>query len=334
MSAYEDEETRSTIWWLVLALVVAVIWAFFTVVGSMRQIAPAIMAGDYASAAGTMCGHALFITLIVWGALYFLIVRSRAPLRGFVYLAILFAAVLATEGGFVALGKWASDRDRAQSRIAAAEVNRAFADAMNPASGSIDMRIKSQGDAGEMERVSKQAAARTLAANRKYRDTLAALGYPAFVSLASMTADPRLESTRAKLRKARAAVQTLRLETEANASRTRVEAQQSRMSDSVKTRFIAGLDKSTAQSTATGEKTLDCEDAILAEYEAVAALLARPKGRWTVSGKVTRFTDDRDLQSYRAHVAKIQQIAGQERALVADAKNQMTDTQESLAHAD
>jgi hypothetical protein len=331
MSVDEEEDGRSTVGWLIVAVVVVMIWAVFSVPGLLHAYGPHLRTGDYASVAGAIVGQALVVTAVVWLALYFLFVRRRAAGRGGRYFAILFAVALATEGGVVALAKWAAEKDDAQGRVAKAEMIKAFAGVANPDTASVDMRIKATGDAGEMERISKSAAARTIAAARKYHATLAALDYPAFVAPAHLAADRGLVKTREKLKGARQAVRVLRADSQANLEVLQTEVRASKMSEGNKTQFEAGIARGAAKRRQMEERSLDCEDGIFVEFGAIADLLARPRGRWLVKGKTIVFSNDRDLASYRVHISTMRQLAQKERGLAANERSEIGHMQDETS---
>jgi hypothetical protein len=324
----EPERERGRVWGLVIAAIVAVVGALIALPDVIRTTAPDLRAGDYAGPAGAVAGSAFVIALIIWGVLYLTFIRSRAPERGLAYFLILFAVAAVTQGGIIAAAKSVAVRQQAnqaasndQMRTALGEMKKAVATVMNPNGGAVDMHVHATGEAGELERATKTMMVSVSNANRDYRAEIAALGFPAIVQPAQLATAAGVARARVKLREGRAVVTKYRALNETLIVNARAAIAGAAMSDATKKSALEGFDGSVARDKARREHLWDDEDAIFAEFALAMDGLAHARGPWKTVGREIMFSNARDLESYRAHMANVRRLSQEENAITAAARN-------------
>jgi len=311
----QEKRETTVVPWLIAGILLAAVWSSSAITGSVQSQRFVSRYGSYPEIFGSALGHALIIAVVIWAPLYFLVMRRRAPENRPPSFAMFFIAALLAEGAMIFLTANAAHSADAQSQIAVSEAQKAEAKVLHPGTGNVDMHIESTGEAGEMERLGKLLAARTLATEQQYQSTISTLQYPAFMKPDQLVIGSNLIDAKDKLENARAAVQTLRDGIKQNIILLRQDAQASKMSSAAKTGFLRGVDESFSKGQANMAKILECEDGIITEYENIADLLIRSQGRWNVSTSRIMFNDAVDLQEYQARVQRIQTLAQEKREL-------------------
>jgi hypothetical protein len=312
MSGYYEREDRPVpiAGVIVVALLAAVVSIGLTF--GDKTLLHDLGAGQWASVLGKLAGHAMIVVLPTWIALYLLFYRRREG--GGITMVVVLLAILGVNAGGLVLLDWALKSpwttDRAQRNIAYAQIDAAKAALL--AGRPIDMHIKAKGQFGEMERISKQMFNELDADRRQYKATLAASGYPGFLKPQQYKSDRGLVQTRAKLARVRQALALYRHQLASLVDDGRAMVMASRMSDTAKAEMIKGMERSRTQN-AQNDQVLALDDAIFAQRAAMLDVLAHAKGRWVVSGDQLKFYNASDLAAYRADVARLQDLAAQER---------------------
>ncbi|MGH6872456.1 MAG: hypothetical protein ACREHE_13215 [Rhizomicrobium sp.] len=318
-----DGEKPRTQWALWVGIGVAIVAAFARLPHLLQVSAPHLHAGEVFSVAGYAAGEAGFVALILVAIIYFAVLSGRAPERTARYFGVIFAVFLVTSLGLVFGVKSFADRDDAQMRIAAGEMTRAFNTVMDPNGGHIDMRIKSTGDAGEMERLVKSELADLYGARTEYRARMQALGVRTLMTPEELSRDRGMTHTRANLAAAREAVKKFRTDYTLLVTGFRKRVQDSHVRSDIKAGMLNGIDTALARSQSHSAAILDCEDSIFAEFEKMAALLAHPHGRWEARGDKMLFASNADLVAYQDHLTAVRAYQQRERQIADDARNEV-----------
>lgn len=324
-----EDERRGTVGWLIVAVIITVIWSLFLLSARIAEIGSEVEGGMVPEAAGHVLANAIIVCLVVFVVLYFLIVRRRAPERGPLYFLILFAFAVLAPAGVIELLHLATTREAAQYRVAVADLTQTFSGLTNRRTGADQLTLRAQGEAGDLERVLKKFAVTAADAARKYRDTLAALDYPAFMTPSRLAADPGLVGTRTKIKTARAALNAYRIQYDASLANLQTDIETVGSHDAWKEGALTAV----TQGRANSRELFDCRDDIFVELEAMVDLLARREGHWKVDDQRILFTSRRDLEAYGTYQAKLQQRAQEERALVAQARSNVTEELNAIARA-
>lgn len=297
---------------LVVACIVAVLW-------SLRYLQPEIVevyqTRSGASYTGILSALAVYlltfgvlIVLAVWAVLHFAVVRWTAPDKTSAYFLIVLGAVVASNVGLVSYQYFDIERTVGHERevidAVRAELDKAVAKLDSAA--PVDMRVESKGEAGEIVRIVKQLVAANHAATRDYRAAIHGLGFPDVVAPRHLAADPGLADTRARLKKARAAVTDYRKRIEANRIAFRAAIKRAPIGDGLKKTVIAQFDGRIATLGEDQITLYSSEDAVFAELSFMAEDLGHARGRWWAQGKKIVFADRRDLAVYNEHILNAQ----------------------------
>jgi hypothetical protein len=320
-----------TLWALFLAMFAALLCTFAQLGSLIRQIAPQLRAANLDSdqapaaigaAAGAVFASSLLIAGVIWGVLYFAVLRRRAPQRGPSYFVTLLAVVAVTEILVISAVENSDQfyvyQQKEQARTAAHEIAQAFSHSVNPSSAApFDTRVQAKGEAGEVERLVKGLVVSVEADRVNYVNELRAAGFPDCLKPAALAADPSQRTTRRKLESVRRIVAKYRAADDARLTAFRASVVAARLNGALKNQILAAFDKSAAAQRPIRQRWWDLEDAIVVEYQQAVALLAHAQGRWRVEKGRLEFANLADLNAFRAHLDNVQRMAAEEKSIQA-----------------
>jgi hypothetical protein len=300
------EARRGSIAALLLAIVIASIWSFVSLI-QQKTVVTLTAAGDVAEAAGHICGSAVAIAFFCWIPVYIIFLRGRGAGRGAAYFATLVVVVIAIVGGaFAALISYAKHQaasNDTQLWVADREIKRMWAEVLrNPETGGIDTHIYATGDAGIIERDAKRFGAAELAEARTFRQVLVTSGYPGYLKPERLFARGGIAAARRNLALTRAALAAYHGRIRKFEDDFLAAVGNEKIDEQLKRGFLRGVRNREAQIVPLRDRLLDVQDKSLAEFQAMVEVLARTRGRWEFDGKHVLFADPRDRIAYNQHV--------------------------------
>jgi hypothetical protein len=328
-----DRDSRGTWVALTIMIVAGLVWSVATFVSFVKEVAPFLHQGDYASVGGALAGHAMVIALVVTFVVYIVMAGKWPPHQGLRYFAILFGIVVLANAGLLMAIKSAADstdrQDAVQGNIALADMRAAFSSmTADTQPGAIDMQIRATGQAGIMEGLVKHFVVTVLTDRQNYKTDLHGTGYPGFLSAPSLGARKGVATAQHKL----AAVHRLVAEY-SSLNRRRIADFRNAISGSAldasnKTDMLNAYEQSVGEKEARRTRIWALEDGVVTENEHLLNDLAHPNGYWIASGKVLRFSNGADIATFNAHIRNIDTMVAEERALQTQAQE---DRQRDLA---
>ena len=336
------------IWALFLAIAVALVWSFFQLGGVIKQVAPELRgmnasadatAGAIGAVIGIIGAASFIVAVVVWVIVYFAFVSSRAPRRGPIYFFILWAVVAAADTGAIFLIKAGADKqeaqEKAQFKVAAGEIGATFGKIASGSSapGAFDTRVKAQGDAGQLERLTKQFTGSIVADRQSYLAEARETGFPAFLRPQSLSSPGAVRRAQERIGDLHAIVGKYHARYDADLAGFRASVQAAQMSDQLKAGMLAGFDKSSADNRGGADRVWELEDSIFSEYGQALSVLSAGQGRWAVIGGKIEFRDPTDLQAFNAHVHRAQALAAEQQVLQSKARAGVGRVSEDLERA-
>ncbi|MBI3676746.1 MAG: hypothetical protein HY243_09035 [Proteobacteria bacterium] len=319
-----NSEERGQVWIVVAVVVAVVIWTLLGVPDLVQASVPLNSPEQWADVTGRIVGSALIKSLVAWAVLGLVLLRRHARAWSGVHFAILFAAVVIVDVGVLSFENYVSNRKAqdAEFRIATSEVQKILALSLDPSVKTIDQHVKAQGDAGTIEGISRRMVQDVLKSRQDLNATVLALDYPAFLKPARLASDRGLVKTRAELNRVREVSDRQHAEVRAIVARYRAQIASAQIDEDIKERVLKGFDEGYARQVSAIERAWKCDDALFSEMQVMLSDLARAKSRWVVRGNAIAFSGQNDLDTYKAHRRRIEQLAGEENAIIASLKSQ------------
>lgn len=316
----ENESRFFRIWAVGAAMLIAAILTaavFLTEKDVPRYFAQGLIPEALGVATAHLLLYGAMISIGVWAVLHFGFVRWTAPESTTAYYLMILGTVIVVCAASLGFTYWAVTHAVARAgdneRAASQELDQAFAGLGGH--GPIDMRVRAKGEAGAVERAARQFAAADRDAAKAYTEALKALDYPAIVSAKRLAASHGLSVALVRLDKARDAVKAYGRRMNANIEQFRASLKAAAIPAERKGALIREFNAKIAGTGDANARVLASEDAILGEYEDLAADLKHARGRWLADGAKMRFADPVDLNTYRSHMQNIQRTAREERAV-------------------
>lgn len=319
--------------WLVIACVILGLWTLFAAAGVVNHPNTSGLGGQYSGIdpfadtsylAGQLAAAALIPIVVVWAALFFLVVRRTAPERGPAHFAIMALVGLIVGFSPFALHKSGPADDPVQIGIANREISAAMLALLDPEGKTkVDPTIKSTGEAGELERVAKGMIVALQADHDQYLKELEALGFPKFLTGRRLAADPSLKKTRAALEEAAILVAKYRSLNMRRVEEFKAAVRASSLSAAHKAQVISSFESSLASAGPDGARAWDLDAQCVAEYQAAITDLGKARGRWRPSGDRVLFYNNNDLAIFNQHIENIRAMGREGEQLKRQARDQV-----------
>jgi len=276
-------------------------------------------AGQMPAALGVMVADVLETVVVCWLLLWFLILRPREAAHSGEYLGIMLAVVMTLSvGGVLTADHFLRQGagDPAQARVMLAEMRQIYANFENP-DAPLDMRIRSTGDFGVLEKIAKDTAKTSQDAARTYRNAIKALDYPAFVAPQRLAARGGLKLAKTRLAAAQAALKDYRTRLLAIPPTMRSALLRAKVSNFFRDQVLKGFDEGAAGSVGRRDAVLHDEDIKIEELGAMVDDLIHAKGIWWVKGGKFLFSNQHDLDAFNGDLTSVKDIERQEATLIA-----------------
>lgn len=270
---------KSTRTALVIASIIAALWAFASVIRELADPASRSTSGDVitriASDVGYGIGASVFSALIVWLVLYFAVVRKRAPERGGKHFLTVLASAMS--GGVLPLLLVAA--------IALSVPRSAVADRL----------------------ADEYLQERQVAEQKLEADQAEVIG-AGVIDPARIGRPGGIDDARARLEQVRVLMVEAMAEEDARVARYRQRLLTEEKNGHARRIALADLDEGFAANVNQRAGLVRQMDALNAEISAQIDLLERTRGSWSVQRGSIMFDHERDLETYRAHDDNIQRI--------------------------
>ncbi|MDQ0466618.1 putative membrane protein [Caulobacter ginsengisoli] len=309
--------------WLVVGAVLVGLWALIAAIGAMAHPDNSGLGGmansidpyaDLGYLAGQMLVAALIPVVVVWLLLFLLVVRRVAPERGMAHFAVLAAVgLLAGLSPLAVTIASQPPEDPAQLAIADKEIAAALVEALNPTqTGTVDPTVKATGEAGELERLSKQMIIAVQTDRQHYLEELHVLSDPGYLSGKWLAGDRSLNKSRAGLAEALKTVAKYRTLNQQRLEEFKAAVRASSvLTERHKRQVLAGIDRSLEETRERGERVWTLDAATIVELQSAIEDLARARGRWGPSGDRIVFSRQSDLDVFNQHILKIRAMGAE-----------------------
>jgi hypothetical protein len=171
-----------------------------------------------------------------------------------------------------------------------------------------------QGDFGEMERLMKEAIAGNIAITNRYRQTLEAIGWMSILDAKRLDADIDMAQSRAMLKRARAAIDTVEKEADEFIRNMEQRVQQANVSEENRDEMLKGYYKGLSDSNEARTKLWALERQGIDAFERIIDLLSK-REIWTLDNGVIAFYNESDIDIYNESLEKIDDIMRQQQQI-------------------
>ena len=302
---------------LLFAVVIATGASLWLLPDAIRQHAAELHAGNFVGIAKALAGPLAGILAVVFLVLYVLFLRGATAERVLVYLMVLVVIAADVDAAIVFATKKAGHELSFQYRQAVADVRTLAEQFSTPADTEETLRARAANDARIVATIGRDEAARINSLRASYQSQIATLILDGTLKPKSLAADGGIKTARSRIAQTRVLIKKYREEEQKVFADTRAAVQRAPIDASVRPQMLAAFDRSLQERSANSRKLWDCEDAILAESDQLVHDLANSQSDWRVQGNAFLFTSHHDLNTYRAHAEKIQEITQTERMLEA-----------------
>ena len=314
-------------WALALAIVVTVLWTLASLKSLMMGIRDDLIrlgpSGGVMSPsiAGYVIGGDLVRAGLVWIALYFLVLRRKAPGRGLAYFLILWAVAVGIDVTLIVVGKSAADRayveQTAENNTAVAQIGDSMRTLLGPTlpAGRMDTKPKAKREAGQVEGITKQLIAELIEDERDCQAKLKALQYPDFLTPVRLASAGGLRDARERLAQAKEVIGRCRAANDDRMTNFPGEVAKSDLDADDRRRYLEGYARGQTVSEPDRIRSWDIDDRVLAELGAQVTLLSHPRGRWEARGQKVLFENRADMNEFNTHRRNVQALGQEEAAL-------------------
>ena len=286
---------------LIAAFVAALVVGAACIDSAAKLLAEQTSAGEHYLRLG---GLSLGVIIVFGGLLYVVALRPRRPRWTAPVLGGLAALVLLIAFGLSAAGGRASFQSE-QERIASIEIDRALSviQTGDLSADLSDTRPKAKGEAGEIERVTKESLAEMWTVAKAYNADIAALALDDLEPRALARAD--LNDVIARLDKARDL--TVAYRTAAHAVMDGLPAKFAKADISAFSRAqgLKSLEETLTRSTARLDALLDLQEQAVALNREQVVFLRTHRGGWIVQNGALAFYEASVMREFNTRAGKI-----------------------------
>lgn len=312
-----------------LAVVAATGCSLWLLPDAIRQHASELHAGQYVGIAGTIAEHLAAIVAVTFVLLYVLFLRTSSAGRSLTYLLAIVFVVADVDAAIVYATKSAGHERTFQYAQALADVRKVVDDRLNsssPEETEETLRARAANVSRTVATISRDEAARINALRASYQSEVFALVLSGTLKPKSLAADDGIKTARAHIAEVRELIKKYRSEEQKIFAETRSTVRRTQIDKSVRQQMLAAFERSLQQRETVSAKMWDCEDALLVESDHLVHDLANSQSAWHAQGNEFLFTSHRDLNAFRGHVQKIQEIQQNERMLTAESGDTVVTT--------
>jgi hypothetical protein len=313
----------------VLAVVAATACSLWLLPDAIRQHASELHAGEYTGTAVTVAEHLAVIIAIAFALLYVLFLRTSSAGRSLTYLAAIVFVVADVDAAIVYATKSAGHERSFQYAQVPADIRKVVDDRLNnssPDETQDTLRVRAANVSRTVATISRDEAARINNLRASYQSQALALVLNGTLKPKSLAADGGIKTARAHIAEVRELIKKYRSEEQKIFAETRSTVRHTPIDDSVRQQMLAAFERSLRQRETASAKMWDCEDALLVESDHLVHDLANSQSAWHAQGNEFLFTSHRDLNAFRSHVQKIQEIQQNERMLTAESGDTVVTT--------
>ncbi len=250
-------------------------------------------------------GYNMPITVIIWAALYFSLLRKSGWKVGLLFLLTIFATAVLANYAIIAY-------EKGQIRRMTAGIQN---DYDNARTGKPIVRAApAPGELAPLQALMNELLVESAANRKSYLAEITGSGVLDLLNpdvMATHPIDAKLRVSRAK-----AAIAKYRNLSAALSADSRQKLANSSLNDSLRAQALQGFDESAPKTRVRVDRVWNDESGILDEIEAISQLLEGSPREWTVRNRKLVFRNAAILAAYNAHVLNIQRIGLDEQAIL------------------
>ena len=176
----------------------------------------------------------------------------------------------------------------------------------------------SGGSMGAISNILAESMNANLELQKQYVSTLDSIGWMTLLSPEHLAADETFAASTQIIGLARDVVAEFRARAEAQTESVRAQVRQVEMPAAEREAFMQEFETSLAQSIALRDRSWDYETEALDEVTRLAVYLHENRGRWTVDARQFVFDGQDALDTFNAHVARVNAIVDKQQQLQQD----------------
>lgn len=256
-------------------------------------------------------GYNLPISAIAAG-IFYLIFRHRESTRtGWLGFVLIY-------GAFIASAYFANVRQQAALKVAATEIGRALETLNQEGTESVaDISAvpTASGDAGKMERLTKQIINRSLGQTRAYEAELEAIGWSGILDGQRIEKDKDLRGSMRILHDAHILVEKYRSKTDEMIDQNRRDIESSDMGLVMKRNLLNGYDRELKNGRENALKVWALEEQIISQVDSMFNFLSENRGEWEIeNGQIVFYRQD-VLDSYNTYFSRISELTNAQKEI-------------------
>jgi hypothetical protein len=303
---------------LALAIAVAMAASLWMLPDAIRQHASELHAGVYTGIARTVATDVAVIIAVVFLLLYVTLLRGFGAGRSLTYLVAIIFVVADTNAAIVYATRTAGHERSFQFGRALADVETMVNRQNAPEDTPETLQARANNVSRTVAALSQNEAAQINRVRASYQAQVFELVLSGALKPRALSADGGIKTARAHIAQARALIEKSRDEEQKIFAQTRSTVRHTPIDETMRPQLLAAFERSLQQRSTLSKKMWDYEAAALDEADQMVRDLAKSQSDWTARGDEFLFTSHSALNTYRAHVAKLQEIQQNENAAIAE----------------